>query len=88
MSPKNLRKLRSRSEEICATNTKPKLILNTGKLFTNTHRFAYDVKNVFAIFYIPIIPHLTHCFRKLNIVGAACLLDKISLKKRTLDFSM
>ena len=34
------------------------------------------------------IPHPTECFVKLNIGGAVCLLDKISLKKRTLDFSL
>ena len=43
------------------------------------------------IFYITLfldqIPQLTDSFRKLNIGGAACLLDKILLKKRTLDFS-
>ena len=35
-----------------------------------------------------IIPHPTECFVKLNIGGAVCLLDKISLKKIPLDFSM
>ena len=35
-----------------------------------------------------LIPHPTECFVKLNIGGAVCLLDKILLKKRPLDFSM
>ena len=34
------------------------------------------------------IPHPTKYFVKLNIGGAVCLLDKILLKKRSLDFSM
>ena len=35
-----------------------------------------------------LIPHPTDCFAKLNIGGAACLLDKILVKKRPLDFSL
>ena len=49
--------------------------------------WKYESKLFWYMSYIEI-PHLTDCFRKLNIGGAACLLDKISLKKRTLDFSM
>ena len=34
------------------------------------------------------IPQPTECFVELNIGGTVCLLDKILLKKRPLDFSM
>ena len=44
-------------------------------------------KTQINVILLMIIPQLTDCFRKLNIGGAACLLDKILLKKRTLDFS-
>ena len=48
----------------------------------------FDLSKLLYYKYNFLIPHLTDCFRKLNTGGAACLLNKISLKKRTLDFSM